>query len=79
MIQVTSSANCIQEVTLDICTEAVSVVQGWQGGRGLLLGWVHAKGVAVRLTHRECLSVYFSHFGDQLIADLGEFLDLLIL
>lgn len=31
------------------------------------------------LIHRKCLSVYFSHFCNQLVTDLGELLDLLIL
>lgn len=31
------------------------------------------------LIHRKCLSVYFSHFGNQLVTDLCELLNLLIL
>lgn len=62
-------------------------MQGWQRVWELLLGWGHAQGVTVWQDLGDgsvwftgsCLSVYFPHFGNQLITDLCEFLDLLVL
>lgn len=57
---------------------SVYKMEGWQRGGGLLLVWRRWVGGGGR-DRGNAPSVYFSHLGDELIADLCEFLNLLIL